>query len=103
MSDNDRDTAWPGGIDFGADQSVERYLREEFSADPKLIAEGWERRFTASANRVNEYIDLYSGMGYDVRAEPIRPEEVDPDCGDCGLILHRLIVTLYTRKRQSAS
>ena len=103
MSDIDRDIGLPGGTDFGADQPTERYLHEALSADTKLIAEGWERRFTASANRVNEYVDLYSDMGYEVRAEPIRPEEVDPDCGDCGLILHRLIVTLYTRKRPAAS
>jgi hypothetical protein len=66
--------------------------------DPRLTAEGWERRFTAMVSRVPEYVELYAAMGYEVRAEPIRPDEVDPDCGDCGLILNRIIVTIYTRK-----
>lgn len=101
MSDDDRDTGLSGGAGFGVDRPVERYLREESSADPELIAEGWERRFTATVNRVPEYVDLYESMGYEVRAEPIRAEEVDPDCGDCGLVLHRVIVTIYTRRSSS--
>jgi len=67
--------------------------------DPKLVAAGWERRFMADARRAAEYAEIYSSMGFEVKAEPIRREEVDPDCGDCGLILHRLIVTIYTRRR----
>ena len=52
-------------------------------------------------NRVPEYVALYEAMGFEVRAEPIRAEEVDPDCGDCGLVLGRVIVTLYTRRPSS--
>jgi hypothetical protein len=98
MNDGNRNTGLSGGAGFGADRPVERYLREEFSADPELIAQGWERRFTATVNRVPEYVELYEAMGCQVRAEPIRAEEVDPDCGDCGLVLHRVIVTIYTRR-----
>ena len=66
--------------------------------DPQLVAEGWERRFMADARRVKEYTELYSSMGFEVRAEPIRPEEIGPDCGDCSLVLYRLFVTIYTRR-----
>ena len=66
--------------------------------DPKLVAEGWERRFMADSRRLKEYTELYSSMGFEVRAEPIRPEEIGPDCGDCSLVLYRLFVTIYTRR-----
>ena len=67
--------------------------------DPKLTAEGWDRRFMTQRGRLTEYTDLYSSLGFDVRAEPIRSDEVDPECNDCRLILYQQIVTLYTRKQ----
>jgi hypothetical protein len=70
--------------------------------DPKLVAEGWERRFMTQRGRLAEYTDLYSSLGFDVRAEPVRSDEVGPDCNDCRLILFQQIVTLYTRKRSDS-
>ena len=67
--------------------------------DPKLTAEGWKRRFMTNVGRLNEYIELYTSLGFDVRAEPVRSDEVDPECNDCRLILYQQIVTLYTRKQ----
>ena len=67
--------------------------------DPKLTAEGWERRFMTQRARLAEYTDLYGSLGFDVRAESIRSDEVDPECSDCRLILFQQIVTIYTRKR----
>jgi len=80
------------------DARLPRFPDFERLPDPELVSEGWERRFTADARRVKEYAELYAAMGYEVRAEPVRPEEVGPDCGDCSLILSRLFATLYTRK-----
>ena len=65
--------------------------------DPKLVAEGWERRFMIDKRRVAEFTELYQSMGYDVRAETVRDEEVDPECGDCALVMYQIFVTLYTR------
>ena len=69
--------------------------------DPKLVAEGWERRFMTSVTRLTEYVELYTSLGYDVRSEPVRSDEVDPECNDCRLILYQQIVTIYTRKRSA--
>ncbi len=71
--------------------------------DPKLVAEGWERRFMTQRGRLTEYTDLYRSLGFDVRAEPVRSDEVEPDCNDCRLILFQQIVTLYTRKRSDSA
>ena len=67
--------------------------------DPQLVAEGWERRFMTNVGRLNEYVELYTSLGFEIRAEPVRSDEVDPECNDCRLILYQPIVTLYTRKR----
>ena len=66
--------------------------------DPKLVAEAWERRFMADSRRLNEYVELYSSMGFEVCAEPVRAEEIGPECGDCSLVMCRLFVTIYTRR-----
>ncbi len=66
--------------------------------DPKLVAEGWERRFMTNVGRLNEYVELYTSLGFEIRAEPVRSDEVDSECNDCRLILYWQIVTLYTRK-----
>ena len=69
--------------------------------DPKLVAEGWERRFMTSVTRLTEYVELYTSLSYEVRSEPVRSDEIDPECNDCRLILHQQIVTIYTRKRSA--
>jgi hypothetical protein len=66
--------------------------------DPRLTAEGWERRFMADGERLAEYLELYTSLGYEVRTETVRPEEISDQCGDCRLIICRLFVTLYTRR-----
>ena len=71
----------------------------ERPADPALTAQGWERRFMADGLRLAEYTELYTSMGYEVRAEKVPPEEIGPECGDCRLVICRQFVTLYTRKR----
>lgn len=38
----------------------------------KLIAEGWQRRSTASGERLKEAIENYRWLGFEVRAIPIK-------------------------------
>jgi len=66
--------------------------------DPRLVAEGWERRFMADAERLKEYVELYSSLGYEVKTMAVRPEEISEECGDCRLLICRQFVTLYTRR-----
>jgi len=70
----------------------------ERPADSKLLAEGWERRFMADLGRLDEYVELYTSLGFEVRTEKVPPEEIGPECNDCRLIICRQFVTLYTRK-----
>lgn len=70
----------------------------ERPGNPKLLAAGWERRFMADGKRLNEYVDLYQSLGFEVHTETVLPEEIGPECNDCRLIVCRQFVTVYTRK-----
>lgn len=68
--------------------------------EEQIIAEGWTRQFTTFAHRVQEYVDLYTAQGLEIRIEPwaISPE-TDPSCGDCALM--GIMRTIFTRKKSS--
>jgi len=63
------------------------------------VAQGWERRFTADAQRAKEAMELYEKLGYEVRGEPVRPEELDDDCVDCRTVVAFHFLAIYTRKK----
>ncbi len=83
------------------DRPTPRLPEFERPADPRLVADGWQRRFMADGQRLTEYVDLYTSLGYEVRTEIVQPEEIGPECADCRLIVCRQYVTLYTRKHSS--
>ena len=83
------------------EREAKRVLSEQqLQADSELVAEGWERRFVADARRAEETMELYEQLGYEVRAEPARAEELGDDCDDCQLFLLLQFKTIYTRKRR---
>jgi hypothetical protein len=71
--------------------------QEQFEPDPHLVSQGWQRRFMADGLRAREAMDLYRELGYEVRAEPVRTEEVADECGDCQLLMALRFTTIYTR------
>ena len=81
------------------DEPLPRLPEFERPADPKLVAEGWERRFMADGKRLSEFVDLYTSLGFEVHTEAIQPDEIGPECNDCRLIICRQFVTLYTRRQ----
>lgn len=81
--------------------SADRLLSpEQLLPDPKLTAEGWERRFTADPQRLSEVTELYAQLGYEVRAEPISIAETGAECEDCHSIVAARFKTIYTRKKK---
>lgn len=73
----------------------------DFPPDPELVAQGWERRFMADAAKAKEATHLYSELGFDVHAEPVKPAELSEACGGCRLVACRAYVTIYTRRPSS--
>jgi hypothetical protein len=68
------------------------------AADPELVAAGWERRFLAAADRVEEAVELYRSLGLEIKAEPLGPSDFGPDCQDCASEVCRSYLLIYTRK-----
>jgi len=82
-------------------RSAGRFFSDaQLEPDPALIAEGWERRFTADEQRTKEVVELYTQLGYEVRTEPVRAEELDDDCQDCQSVVSVYFRTIYTRKKK---
>lgn len=98
MAGIDSDVSWP--LSRLVEEEARRVLSEtQLEADPVLVAEGWERRFVTDARRAEEVTELYEDLGYEVRAEPVRPEELENECEDCQLILLMQFKTIYTRRQ----
>ncbi len=69
-----------------------------FRPDASLLQEGWEYRFVASGQRLRETEELYSELGFEVRAESIPPEAFPEGCEECQLILMLNFKAIYTRR-----
>jgi hypothetical protein len=82
------------------ERSSERLLSDaQLQPDPALVAEGWERRFTADAQRAQEAIELYTQLGYEVRAESLLLEQLTGECEGCRSPVISKYKTIYTRKK----
>ena len=68
-------------------------------SDPSRLAEGWQRRFMVEARRTDEYVRVYEALGFETLVEPVRPDQVDADCGDCRVLLFSEFRLIYTRRR----
>lgn len=68
-----------------------------FTPDPARIAEGWTPRFAAGPDRIDEMIQLYRELGFEVVADPVRPEDAEDDCRDCRLLALARFRFIYTR------
>jgi hypothetical protein len=75
----------------------------DLEPDPRLVAEGWQRRFMADPTRIKEALQLYTDLGYEVRLEAVQPAELSLACGDCRLATCRAYQTIYTRKKVPAA
>lgn len=84
------------------DDAGKRFFSDaQLQADPTLVAEGWERRFTADVQRIQEVSGLYSQLGYEVRAEPVHSEELKDGCDDCQSLIISRFKTIYTRRKRT--
>jgi hypothetical protein len=69
-------------------------------ADAKLVAEGWVRRHFAERAKAQESIDLYTAMGYEVKAQELTPADFGPQCAHCASVMCHACVLIYTRKTE---
>jgi hypothetical protein len=70
----------------------------QLQPDAALVADGWQRRFTADETRIKEITELYEQLGYEVRVEPVAAAELQDDCHGCLTSRALRLCTIYTRK-----
>jgi hypothetical protein len=58
--------------------AVEKGLREK-----KLEKEGWFKQTTIGEPRLSEIVQLYKSLGYEIRLEPVKLDELDKECKRC--------------------
>ena len=81
------------------EQEARRVLSEaQLAPDPARLADGWERRFVVDGQRVEEMTALYRELGFEVCADPVRPDLLTGDCEDCKLLMLLDFKTIYTRR-----
>jgi hypothetical protein len=71
----------------------------DIPANPELTAAGWTRRYLADPIRAKEAIELYSSLGYEVRAEKLTPQDFGVNCDGCPAVVCEAYVMIYTRRR----
>ncbi|MFX1592734.1 MAG: hypothetical protein ACFFB6_08395 [Promethearchaeota archaeon] len=60
----------------------------------------WEKGFTIEENRVNEYVELYKSIGYEVRVEPATPDEQE-ECQTCFKAEFDNLRTIYIKRTKN--
>ncbi|MEM1538579.1 MAG: hypothetical protein QXQ28_05865 [Candidatus Nezhaarchaeales archaeon] len=62
--------------------------------------DGWVRRFVADEPRLSEAVKLYESLGYEVKLEPVTPNELSEVCGSCVMAECGRYRVIYTRPKK---
>jgi hypothetical protein len=60
---------------------------------------GWIKRTTIGEPRLSEIVELYKSLGYEVRVEPVKFDELDEECRRCYENDADELKTVYIRKK----
>ena len=52
-----------------------------------VVEEGWKRRMVASEPRLSEIVEMYEQLGFEVRLEPLDPQDPSWDEDECTVCL----------------
>lgn len=66
----------------------------------KLISDGWIQQFTVSGPRLQEAIENYRDLGFEVKTVPAK----ELKCGDCNVCFENIVdetMMIFTRKVES--
>ena len=74
--------------------------KDEKKLDIPTRGKDWEKGFTVEENRVNEYVELYESIGYEVRVEPATPDEME-DCQECFKADFDNLRTIYIKRTKN--
>jgi len=52
----------------------------------ELEKEGWRKMFAGGGARLEESVELYKELGYEVHLEPMSEEDFPPECKGCAVL-----------------
>lgn len=81
------------------DQALFPYL--DRAVNTELVSQGWVRRFMVGHDRLDESKQIYQELGFEIRQEPVKPDEFHEICQDCQTLACKDYVTIYTRKKNN--
>lgn len=79
------------------------YKKDSEKKDEKrnpIRGKDWERTFTIEERRVDEYVDLYKSIGYEVRIEPATPDEIQ-ECQACFKAEFDNLRTIFIKRNEN--
>ncbi|MFW9783889.1 MAG: hypothetical protein ACFFFB_16510 [Candidatus Heimdallarchaeota archaeon] len=79
------------------------YKKDSEKKDEKrnpIRGKDWERTFTIEERRVDEYVDLYKSIGYEVRIEPATPDEIQ-ECQACFKAEFSNLRTIFIKRNEN--
>lgn len=65
----------------------------------ELEKRGWIKRTTTREPRLSEIVGLYKSLGFEVRVEPVRIDELDDVCRKCYEDEADDVKTVYVKKK----
>jgi len=68
--------------------------------EKELEEEGWVKQTTIGEPRLSEIVELYRSLGYEVRLEPVKLDELDEECRRCYESEVDEVKTVYVRKKK---
>jgi hypothetical protein len=76
-------------------------MNESQISGVELQDEGWTKRFTTLGRRLSEVAELYSELGFEVRLEPVDPDQEKTMSADSckGCFVTMQARTIYTRPK----
>jgi hypothetical protein len=90
-------------LGFVVEQAAQRAASgERLGPDPARIAAGWTQRFATDWRRAADAVALYERLGFEVCADPVRPDQLEEPCHQCWLASRLGLVMIYTRKAGAA-
>ena len=71
--------------------------KSQIETRAELEKEGWTRQFTVDEPRLSEAVELYKSLGFEVRLEPVVPDENPEECAACLEVMCARYKEIYTR------
>ena len=68
--------------------------------EKELEKEEWIKQTTIGEPRLSEIVELYKSLGYEVRLEPVKLDELDEECRRCYALEGDKVKTVYVRKKK---